>query len=411
MLNRMKYHITLKNPVFSLKNLGWAEMLVALMPILGAYYLGPVPFSFWIATILIIVSLLMGKKKNRRRAWSIMLPLFIFMAYYIIHELVLYLVADSVNLNNRIEKIVFMLCIIFAVPFLDLKKLTASLNLVSLICILGLLYQMIILWGNGYVRPLSIPGLQMSQNRFETLSERPSSFFMEPAAYAFYMYVPMALSLLNKKYWWTGVLIVTTLMTTSTTGLFASFIILASYMITQGLFKGRNIVILLFATALLFAFENLSIFNTGLNKLENTDWETNVRIQQGPRIVATMNVGEFPFGAPYDGAYNYVMDGRIPGGEVEFYGEAVFMSTFWQMILTLGVVGLVLYLLVFLSIAKKNKHTIPLVVCLIVIMFTGTMYLGVNFCYSCIILYVLAIQYRPIKMIRHESNPYKQRTR
>ena len=182
-------------------------------------------------------------------------------------------------------------------------------------------------------------------------------------------------------------------------------------MITQGLFKGRNILILLFATALLFAFENLSLFDTGLDKLENTDWETNVRIQQGPRIVASMYAGEFPFGAPYDGAYNYVKDGRLPGGEVEFYGEAVFMSTFWQMILTLGVVGLILYLLIFFSIAKKNKHTIPLIVCLVVIMFTGTMYLGVNFCYTLIVLYVLAIQYWPIKMIKHESNPYKQRTR
>ena len=407
----MKYYKPLTNPVFSLKNLGWAEMLVALMPILGAYYLGPVPFSFWISALLIIVSLVAGKKKKRSRAWSFMLPLFIFMAYYIIHELVLYLVADSVNLNNRIEKIVFMLCVVFAVPFLDLKKLTASLNLVSLICILGLLYQMIILWGNGYVRPLSIPGLQMSQERFETLSERPSSFFMEPAAYAFYMYAPIVLSLLNKRYWWTGVLIVSMLMTSSTTGLLATFIILASYMITQGLFKGRNILILLFATALLFAFENLSLFDTGLDKLENTDWETNVRIQQGPRIVASMYAGEFPFGAPYDGAYNYVKDGRLPGGEVEFYGEAVFMSTFWQMILTLGVVGLILYLLIFFSIAKKNKHTIPLIVCLVVIMFTGTMYLGVNFCYTLIVLYVLAIQYWPIKMIKHESNPYKQRTR
>lgn len=372
-----------KSKIFALKDFGFAELLVALLPILCAYYLGPVPFSFWILLLLSIVSLIKGKHIDI----IMMKPLIVFFVFYVIHETILLFFADSFNINNRIETVVSILSILFIVPLLNFNKLKAALYFISLICVIGLLYQYSIIFSGGLVHPLEVPGLHMVESRLLTETNRPSSFFMEPAAYSFYMYAPILISLLDKRYIWTGILILSVFLTSSTTGLFASFIILGVYMITNGIFKGRSIIVFLLVVVMLLALTNTDYFAVGINKFENTDFESNVRIWQGPLIVGTMKFEELLFGVPYGNVMDYVKDGRISMSLLYGDGSDVFMSTFWLVIFSFGIVGLLLYLNVFYKIAKNCKVTRPLVICLFVIMFSGAMYIGVLFTYALIVLY------------------------
>ena len=97
----------------------------------------------------------------------------------------------------------------------------------------GLLYQWGLIAAGGEVRPIQLPFLDMGESRLETFSVRPSSFFMEPAAYVAFMYLPLAFSLIERKFIWTAAIILSEFLTTSTTGLLTSFIVLIVYVFTQ----------------------------------------------------------------------------------------------------------------------------------------------------------------------------------
>lgn len=380
-----------ENRAFLLKNLGWAEMLVALLPILGAYYLGPVPFSFWILLLLSIVTLFKGNIHLHR----LLLPLELFFVYWFVHELILVGFVADLNLNKRIEQFVSVFSILLIVPLLDLKRLTASLNLVSVICIIGLLYQLTIVNAGGVVHPLEIPGLKMTEARLEGESIRPSSFFMEPAAYTAYMYAPLMLSLINRKYWWSSILTIAMLLTTSTTAFFAAFIIWVVFLFSRGVIKRGNFIIIVIVAVLFYAFNHLSIFDTGREKLNNTDFETNVRIVQGPVVVSTMHWDEMIFGVPYGDIGDYYSAGRTQGKNVLVFGDSIYMSTTWALIFSFGIVGLLLYINVYYRLAKQCRLLLPYLVCLFVSMFTSSMYIGVTYVYTIIVLYVVATHLKP----------------
>lgn len=384
------------NRIIKLKELGWAEMLIALMPILCPYYLGSLPITFYISLLLSVISIYKKKQIN----YSIIRPFVIFFVYWFVHELVLLVVADSFNINRRISQLVSLLFVILVVPMLDLRKLTNSLNVVSLISIIGLLFQLVTVLGGGMVHPIEIPGLSMSVERLEELSNRPSSFFMEPAAFAIYMYAPLALSLINGKYWWSTIIALAMFLSTSTTALFSAFIILGVYVFSQGMFSRRSLFIVVLSLIMLYGLNNLSIFEVGMNKYQNTDFDTNIRISQGPIVVKTMNVAEVIFGVPYGDSGDYFKAGRTMGVNVITLGEQIYMSTFWNLIFSYGLVGLILYISIFYRIAKYSRVTIPFIVCYFVTMFTASINLSMSFIFSLIILYVIATQYKPIDKSR-----------
>lgn len=378
-----------KNPIINFRDLGWAELLVALLPILGAYYLGPVPFTFWILLFLTIASFF----KKKGIDVQLLRPLIVFVIYYFVHETILLFVADNYNFNKRIENIVMFISVLLVIPILDMRKFKSSLNLVSVICIIGLIYQYIIVFTGGTIHPLEIPGLHMPLNRLLLESDRPSSFFMEPAAYSFYMYVSIAISLIDRRYIWSSILMLSVFLTSSTTGLFAVFIILGVYLFSQGVFRWSSLIVFILGGLMLLALTYTDFFTVGIDKLESTNFETNVRIWQGPRIVGTMNFEEMIFGVPYDNIMDYVRDGRVSVSLLYGDGTDVFMSTIWQIIFSFGILGLLLYLNVFYKIAKSSRYTRPLVICFFVVMFTGSMYIGILFAYAIISLYLMKKSY------------------
>lgn len=365
----------------NIRQAGGIELFFATLLIFSTYSFNGIPLQV-VAWCLLFV-LLFFKKKSKNVVFR---PLVVLTVYILFHDLVYLFIANG-NINAFIMQIVNFGCMLMAVNVFNINKLKGSLNVIAIISMIGLLYQWGIIASGGGVHPIQIPFLDMAKSRLETFSIRPSSFFMEPASYVEFMYIPLLFSLIDRKFIWTGIIIASEFLTTSTTGLLTSFIMLIAYIFTQKVNLRIRLLTLLLGGGMLFALTHVEAFKGSTEKLDNTDVETNMRLSQGPYVVSTMNFDEMILGTQYSSAYQYCSAGRAP--YVVFYDEEVFMSTTWKLILIYGVVGLLLYLTFYYKIAKGNRETVPLVVCLIAVMFSSGYGLGLSFVYSGIPLLLL----------------------
>ena len=174
-MNNM-FHKILNIPKYlNLTQIGSVELIYAFSLLLAGFRFGNIPMTIVTWSILIVIVFFREKTITLENFW----PLSLFITYWIFHELYIILV-DNVNLNGYIEQIIFFTSFYFLYPYLNLEKLRGSLNWVAIISIAGLLYQWTIIASGGEIHPLEIPFLKMSDYRLETLTIRPSSFFMEP---------------------------------------------------------------------------------------------------------------------------------------------------------------------------------------------------------------------------------------
>lgn len=366
-----------------LRDVGFLEFTFAITPMLGGFSLGSLPISLVMWPFLIFI---VYRKNGGVRPRNFM-PLTIFIMYWILHQFFIMFV-DSVNFVGFIQQLIWFGAVYVLFPVLNLEKLRGAFNWVALISIAGLLYQWGIISAGGEVGPLGIPGLTMSDLRMEGLSVRPSSFYMEPAAYVAFMICPLALALIKKQYVWSIIIIISIFLTTSTTGLVVSFVMLAMSLFANKIKTGSIIGILAVGVGLFYVLTHFSAFEYGVNKLETTDIERNVRLAQGPYIVSTMHSDEYLFGASYSTPYNYCRAGRA--SDVIFYGESVYMSTFWVMILLYGIIGLILYLNIYYRLFKSSKATLPLLASLFATFFSSGYAIGGTYVFTLILLLVIA---------------------
>lgn len=367
----------------NLRDIGVLEITFALTPMLCGFTFGGLPLSL-LMWVVLLVELVIIRKGIKQQSFK---PLVVFIVYWVLHEAV-YLMVDDVNLNGLIEQLIFFVSVFALFPNLNLSKLKGSLNWVALLAIAGLLFQWSSIARGNMVHQLAIPGLTLDIDIIEKSSLRPSSFFQEPAAYVSFMICPLYFALIDKKYIWAISMILSIFLTTSTTGLLISFIMLGVSFLGSGKVKLSSVIFGGVLIGVLYlALTNLEAFNYGLDKLENTDAESNVRLSQGRYIVSTMETGEYIFGAPFTTPYNYCMAGRAT--DVIYYGKSVYMPTLWQMILLYGVVGLIIYLNVYLQILKKDRRTLTLIIALCSVLFSSCYFLGVNYIFTLIILLVM----------------------
>ena len=365
----------------NLKDIGGLELFFSITPMLAGFSLLGIPMSLLMWVILVAIVMMQGNIHMGKFK-----PMSIFVAYWAIHDFLIMFV-DNVNIIGEIQQVIYFLSFFLLFPRLNFEKLKGSMNWIALIAMGGLLYQWgFVVAGEG-VHPLQIPGLTMPEGRLEQLSLRPSSFFMEPSSYVAFMVCPLAMALLEKKYPWAIVLILSIFLTTSTTGLVASFIMLAMSVFGKRM-RGISIIgIFIVGFCLYYALTNLEIFELGVEKVENTDVNSNVRLSQGPYVVSTMESAEFVFGAPYISAYNYCISKGVMN--VVFYGDSVYISTFWFLILCYGVVGLLLYLNIFFYIAKKSRVTWPLLAFLLATIISSSYRFSIVFIFIMVVLMVI----------------------
>jgi hypothetical protein len=379
--------------------IGGAEMLIALYPILSSYQYGPIPFSL---LIILLVCFIYYRRKQ------IITPLKskiykVLAAYVILHDIILIIVmggeVPSVFINSLIALVISIMAVILITPKINWSKLEGCINWVTLICIIGMLYQYIRVQNGEVVGMLKIPFLPASGlERYNELYPRPHSFFEEPAMYAQFMLIPLFLALLRKNFIWAGIIAVSVLMSSSTTGLVLIFVEFVLFVFVGKSSIRAKAILLVLGGVLVWTLFNTDVFSMATDKFNNESDESveNIRLVQGPAIVSTMQQSDFVFGAPYANTYQYCIERRISTALFEVYGSGddsvVYMTTIWQLFLRFGIVGVVLYLLSYIKLCK-NRLLLPLLICFLVMTITASFWFGPSFVYYSIFLFGFHMNY------------------
>lgn len=370
-----------------LTQIGMFEFLFAMALMLGGYSLGSIPMgvSFW-AGMMGYTFIKPGENKL-----LINWPILLLIAYITLRKLFIVFIDNNSNIFGILEQLIFFLSILIIYPNINSLKLKGALNLVALIAILGLLYQWSIIAAGGKVHPIELPFLTMDQGRLEGESIRPSSFFMEPAAYVAFMLCPLNLALIEHKYVWSIIIVLSIFLTTSSTGILASFIMIGIFLFSE---KGNLKVKLGFSAIgaiLVFSLFYFSAFSSGIEKIEKTDTSDNTRLTQGPKIMSSVDASSYIFGVPYYDAYNYYESNHV-SGIVVYGGKSIFLPTFWNLLLLHGIVGVLLYVNIYWFLFKKSRFTRPLLGYLIAVLFSSGYMMGGTWVFTTIILFTLANQ-------------------
>ncbi len=379
----------------NLNRVGWLEMLIALFPILGSYQYGPIPFSLFIPIIL--MGIIIGKYK-------IIKPLKfkeqrIFSLFVIIHEFILIFVASPIpffHINNLLAFCITFVSILFVTPYINWAKFEGSINWVAIISAIGLVYQFIQVQSGQSVGILKIPFLPESGLvRMNELYPRPHSFFEEPAGYAEFMLVPLLFALVNKKYIWAAIISATILMSTSTTGLVLLFVELIVFALCGKTSISSKLVLVVLGGSMIWGLMNTELFSGATEKFTRESGDgvgsiENVRIVQGPYVVSTMEITDFVLGAPYVNTYQYCLKRHVPSWLYEVYGKGddamVYMTTFWQLILRFGLIGLFLYIMVYIRIFRC-RELLPLLISYLIMCLTAAFWFGPHYFFYSIVMF------------------------
>lgn len=365
-----------------LRDVGILELLLAMSSILVRYVFSFIPFSLLLPIVMIGITwgrhgkVTMGKNK----------PISWFLIYYLIHQIVwLFLMKNGVPsyyFNSVLANSINILAILVVGYELDYKKLVGSINWVALLSMVGMVYHFSLALRGGSFTPLNLPflsGLEADDWSQRDEAFRPMSFYSEPGAYVAFMLIPLFIAMSERKFIWAAAIVLTIFMSSSTTGLVSSFLIVGFFIFTQ---KERGVWIKILSVAfmgiMVVVLTQTELFNQGVEKLNNTDLETTTRTIQGPVVVSSMSGGDFVFGVPYADAYDYCSHNAI-GSQVVYYGKTVYMATFWNLILLYGVVGLCLYLNIFVFFLKRNRLLLPYIICLVAVLFSSATFISIGF--------------------------------
>lgn len=369
-----------------LKKVGLLEILFAMYPILMGYQYGSVPCSL---LFLIIMDALALAKKKRIRNNKTMLFLTVFV---LLHEFVLFFTLPSVPssfVNLVIGFAITLLSIPIITSAIDYDKIVGSINWVTIICIIGLVFQFMELQISGSVTALKVPfmpALDQESRLFEE-SFRPSSFFWEPQSYCSFMFVPLFIALLDKNYIWSVVIIISMFLSGSTTGIIMSGVILILFVFTQEAGFKSKVMMIIAGVGLGVLLFTSSLFTKGVEKMENVNYEENSRLYNGPALVINMPIEDLILGGNAADVSDYYASGAAGSGYLLEKYDKVYVSTFWEVIVKFGIIGLVLYMAVYIYPIRKNKATLLYMGPLIVALFSNPDFIGGLFAFEFIFIY------------------------
>lgn len=384
----------------NLNNIGLLEITVALYLILMGYDYGAIKLSIITPIIMCILAIIRNNGKIYLLRNNLLLVLIIYVA---IHQILIGFIIDylpSYFINNTISIITILLSIFIISPAIDFTKLKGALNLVALFCILGMFYHSIIILSGDAVSPIKLPFLpDLSVNsRLHAIVYRPTSFFWEPASYATFMMPVLWISIIDRKYIWASLIVFSVFLSTSTTGIILSIVLIVVYSFTIKL-SFKNVILPLFiAVSIIYAFINFHIFESGLQKLESTDIEETSRIINGPTLVSGMQLEELMFGFKAANVEDYYDNGYRGNNLIETSSGQIFVSSFWLILAQFGLIGLLIYLMLYFRLLTKNRIIIPYVVIILISMFSQSVYIGGMYFWQLLILLSVPIVNNMIKI-------------
>ena len=292
--------------------------------------------------------------------------------FVIMHEVILCATMKSLpsyHVNSIVSLLVIIPSIFVIVPVVNFEKLKGAINLIAVICMMGMFYHFIILQTGYYVSPIKVPFMPDMQSGTRLYSEvfRPCSFFWEPQSYCTFMSVPLFLS-------------------TSTTGIAISILSLAIFVLTQKVTKSQRVIFFALGISLVYVLFTADFLSAGVEKMASISYEASSRLYNGPTLIANMHMEDFVFGINYSNVYDYYRDGNIQAVLMEKY-DSIFMPSFWNVLAKFGVIGLLLYLGVYVESIRRSRMLLVYVLPLIIALFTNPDFLGGLFAFEFIVIY------------------------
>lgn len=384
---------------FHLDKLKPFEFIYAMYPILSAYQYGSIPFGLLILLILDYWAIRKGAEPAQIKLLSILT------IYIIGHEIIVLLINDlnQTHINSIISRTIFMLSIFIILPALNYERAAGAIYLVGIICSIGLIYHVLQILSGNTVSPIAIPFLPdlPPDSRVHELSIRPKSFFWEPGGYATFMMLPLLISLLEKKILLASYFFFTMVLSTSTNGIVQGSLLIFLFILMNKIQLRYKLVISVLMGVMVYVFLTSPIFEFGLNKIENTDTETNIRLSTGPSIVENMPAEHIFWGIPVHGIEEYYVQGYTKNFSA--VPDDIFVPSFWSIIIDYGIPGLVLNFSLYLLVIFKCRQLSPYVIVLLISQFVQYVSFNSMYVFQFLFMFSYLVYDRDIK-IRYKRN-------
>lgn len=383
----MSVFTTVKD-LFCFRRWSLLETMFALYLVVSGWVLSPIPVYMWWAILMDIVAYkrygfnpMRMPKSYRFLFWFIMVHQFLWV--FVVSNL------SSVYFNFWFSMIITMGSVFFVAPVLDYKKIKSPIAVITIISIFGLFYQLLLLFQGVPVGQLTIPPFASSRditNADFLALLRPSSFFGEPAMYCEYMLVPLFICLVDKKFIYAFIIVISMLLTTSTTGVVLSFLMLGAFFLTQKVALRWKLLVVIGAVIIGLAMTKSSFFENTMTKVNNTDLSENERTSIGLTVIPQLKAHEIIFGIPYANISDMYNAGRLKIDTFMWYDEKgkaeVFVSSIWNILFMFGVFGLFLYLLFYYKLFHQSRLLFPYFIAVFAKMFSDPTAVGSSFLFE-----------------------------
>lgn len=371
----------------SIFNIGILELAIALYPIIAGYGYGSFQLAF--GFLLILDAFLINRRIEKKTSFN---KLYQYLLFIVLHNILWMFLMPSIPsyfINTFIADIIYILSIVVIVPHIDFVKLRNAIYIVSIICIIGLLYHVVMIKSGHSIQPIKLPFMpdMNSKSRLYSFLERPTSFFWEPQSYASFMLVPLFFTLKERKMISAFIIAASMILSTSTTGILMALFMIGFYMVTQKQKMRYRILGIIAVIGLVYFLLYSSFTTAGLEKLQNTDMEENNRTINGLLIAKDMSFFDWLFGVPYANLQDAYEVGYITNNLIIYADGEVFVSAFWICLCCQGLIGLFFFLNIYWDILKKDRTVLPYLVCIIIGLFSNPDILGAAYVFQLMIMY------------------------
>ena len=156
---------------------------------------------------------------------------------------------------------------------------------------------------------------------------------------------------------------------TSTTGITMSLLMLIVYVLTQDIRIRTKVAVVLLTGVFVWLLFTSEIFSAGMEKISETDIESTSRTINGPAMVFNMPFMDLLIGMPAANPYDYLISGGFHSNEIIVKENSIFVSTFWLVLAKFGVIGLALFLSLYIRPLINSKEILTYIIMLFASMF------------------------------------------
>jgi len=338
-------------------NLSLMEIFIPCFYILGQYQIG----NKSLGTIALVCMIFWGILKAKYIV--LYKPLIVLTLFMFIHDLIKAVICINTAtfpLNMWIERLIYIIFLAQCINNVDEEKLYKVWKIIGIFAMIGLVYHAILVYGFGQnVQMIRVLPFTSNSISFTNAYARPRSIFLEPAAYVTWILPLLYMSLKREKIFFSGVITVTILLSTSTTGVLITAILWGIFMLNSKEVVGMKKIFLIFIViSVAIIFIELPIFEKTITKLGNTDFFSNIRITAGLNIYKDADMMTQLFGIKYNTTEQYFLSTIADLGKYNMSTNAHwlgFVNSIARSLLMYGIIGGILYVNLFYRIFKDSK--------------------------------------------------------